>query len=115
MRIRFACVVLALLVAGLTWAAATNDGRGISSYFARMGHVMVVTNSLVQLERLGAVLAGDVPPLADSPEYVFFRDRYPRGAGETAFLILTDATIRRWCSPRWRIGHSFRQTCRFRG
>ena len=47
--------------------------------------------------------------LVDAPEYRFFRTRYPRGAdGETALLILTDATIRRWCGPRWRIASSRR-------
>jgi len=29
-------------------------------------------------------------------------------AKETAFVVITDATIRRWCSPRWRIGASRR-------
>jgi hypothetical protein len=38
------------------------------------------------------------------PEYVYFRHRYTRGeADETAFIFLSDATIRRWCGPRWRI------------
>jgi hypothetical protein len=42
-------------------------------------------------------------------EYTFFRDRYSlSNKDETGFVILTDATIRRWCSPKWRIGDSRR-------
>jgi hypothetical protein len=69
----------------------------------------VVTNSLVQLERLAAAYKGREPNLASLDEYKFFRHRYPRGAGgESAFLMLSDATIRRWCGPRWRIASSRR-------
>ncbi|MFT7664917.1 MAG: hypothetical protein ACI87A_003151, partial [Planctomycetota bacterium] len=56
-------------------------------------------------ERLLATYGGAIPPLASSSEYRFFRDRYKRGSSdESAFLMLTDATIRRWCGPKWRIG-----------
>ncbi|HEX8910837.1 MAG TPA: hypothetical protein VF796_00660 [Humisphaera sp.] len=81
------------------------DGS-VRSFTARLpdSDVVVVTNSLFQLERLAAVKAETVKSIATAPEYTYFRDRYKRGdADEQALVILTDATIRRWCSPRWRI------------
>jgi len=67
--------------------------------------VLVVTNSLVQSERILAAARGEAPALAAADEYRFFRQRYAPGADEeAAFLVLPDAAIRRWCSPRWRIG-----------
>ena len=58
---------------------------------------------------MARVKTGDSPALATLPEYVFFRSRYPRGEqDESAFLFLSDATIRRWCGPRWRIADSRR-------
>jgi hypothetical protein len=45
------------------------------------------------------------------PEYKFFRSRSERGEDETAFLLLSDATIRRWTGPRWRIASSRRWQC----
>lgn len=83
--------------------------RTVCSYVAAYDNVVVVTNSLAQLKNLFAVHAGAKPAVAKLDEYRFFRDRYPADAvGETAFLFLSDATIRRWCSPRWRIGDSRR-------
>ena len=50
-----------------------------------------------------------VRPLSAAPEYTFFRNRYTLGSdAESALLILTDATIRKWCSPHWRIADSRR-------
>src|SRR5205823_1145147 len=52
---------------------------------------------------------GKAKSIASLDEFTFFRDRYRRGdAGETAFLFLSDPTIRRWCGPRWRIADSRR-------
>jgi hypothetical protein len=68
-----------------------------------------LANSTHQLRRLAEVRDGKSPSLATLPEYVFFRDRYKLGdPEETALLFLSDATIRRWCGPRWRIGTSRR-------
>lgn len=94
-------------VGGLAYTAAVSDDRSLSSYLARWDDVVLVTTSLAQLERIAAVRGG-AAALATAPEYRFFRSRYPRGAAETAFLVLSDATIRRWCGPRWRIGASRR-------
>ena len=80
----------------------------VCSYVARLGNVVVVTNSLVQLQHLADVqnhcaadrrLAGIQILLA----------RYKLGSGdESAFLFISDATIRRWCGPKWRIASSRR-------
>jgi hypothetical protein len=94
---------------GLRYMAVVSPDRAVSSYLASRGTTIAVTNSLAQLARLGSALEGKAPALASSDEYVFFRHRYPRGdAGEKGFLILTDATIRRWCGPVWRIADSRR-------
>jgi hypothetical protein len=83
--------------------------RRICSYFAILDNVVIVTNSLYQLGRLVAVSKGHTSALSSLPEYKFFRHRYKLGEeNETAFLMLSDATIRRWCGPRWRIGNSRR-------
>ena len=94
---------------GSPMPASARTDRQVSSYLARIGDVIVVTNSPAQLGQLVKAHAGKLPTIASLPEYRFFRTRYPRGAGdESAFLFLSDATIRRWCSPRWRIGSSRR-------
>lgn len=96
-------------VEGVDHAGARTADRRLSSYIATLGQVVVVTNSTAQLSRLARTARGQAPRLSEQAEYRFFRDRYPRGdAAESAFLIVTDATIRRWCGPRWRIGSSRR-------
>ncbi len=83
--------------------------RRVCSYLARHGDLVIVTNSLVQLQRLAETVTEKRDSLGSLPEYRFFRHRYPLGGGdETAFLILPDAAIRRWCSPQWRIADSRR-------
>ena len=94
---------------GVAWVARVSPDRAVCSYVARIGGAVAVTNSEAQLRRLVAVSRGDTAALAIQPEYVFFRSRYARGAAdESALIVLTDATIRRWCGPRWRIGASRR-------
>ena len=56
-----------------------------------------------EIERLAAVKES----IASLDEYRFFRQRYKRG-DETAFVIITDGAIRRWCGPKWRISMSRR-------
>lgn len=93
--------------AGLAYTGFRSPGRVICSYIAEIDGAVLVTNSLAQLERLAAVRDGNTPDLASLDEYKFFRQRYPRAEAaeseESAFLVLTDAAIRRWCGPRWRI------------
>lgn len=95
-------------VDGTKYDSWRSPGRVVCSYLATVGDAVVVTNSLVQLRRLVETRAGKTPALASLDEFTFFRDRYPLGDKETAFLFLSDATIRRWCSPRWRIADSRR-------
>ncbi len=93
----------------VSYIGFVSPDRRICAYLATVGKAVVVTNSLAQLQRLVDVQAGKSPALATAPEYTFFRVRYPHDeAGETGLIVLTDATIRRWCSPRWRIGDSRR-------
>jgi len=96
-------------IAGLEYRVARTPDRRVCSYLAANDEVVIITNSPYQLERLGQCMAGKTKPIASLPEYKFFRDRYPLGdASETALIFLSDATIRRWCGPRWRIGASRR-------
>jgi hypothetical protein len=93
----------------IPYTGAAAPDHSVSTYLARFGNAVVLTNSLPQLQRIAAVSQGTEPSLAKQPEYTFFRDRYRLGdPDETALLILSDATIRRWCSPRWRIANSRR-------
>jgi hypothetical protein len=97
------------MAGGVRYAGAASPDRAVSCYVASLGDAVVVTNSKAQLERLAAVKQGQVPSIDSLDEYAFFRGRYRRGReDETAFLVLTDATIRRWCGPRWRIADSRR-------
>jgi hypothetical protein len=92
---------------GLAYSVVCSPDRSVCSYIAKLEHALVVTNSLYQLERLAAVAKDKSPSIASLPEYVFFRNRYRLGdPEETAFVFLSDATIRRWCGPRWRIATS---------
>jgi hypothetical protein len=93
----------------VAYSARVSVGRELSSYVCRLDETIVVSNSEAQLRRLISVRAGEAPALATLPEYAFFRDRYPLGEPEeSALLVVSDATIRRWCGPRWRIGSSRR-------
>ena len=98
------------LIDGLSYQGVRSPDRTVCAYVARLGGAVVVTNSLYQLGRLAAVSRGRSPAIATLPEYVYFRHRYRLGdPEETALVFLSDATIRRWCGPRWRIAAS-RQT-----
>src|SRR5207244_11802191 len=94
---------------GVAYAGVVSPDRSISSYVAMLDDVVFVSNSLYQLGCLIDTAKGKKPALASQDEYIYFRNRYRRGEkGESAFVILTDATIRRWCGPRWRIGNARR-------
>lgn len=86
-----------------------SEDRRVSGYVAVLPGAVLLTSSPQQLQRASAVLEGTSGSLAALPEYTFFRDRYPLGAeDESAFVFLSDATIRRWCGPHWRIAGSRR-------
>lgn len=94
---------------GVNYKAVVTPTRSLSSYLAVVGHVVIVTNSPAQLERILAAAQGAMPNMASLGEYVYFRNRYKRGAdNETALLVVTDGAIRRWCGPQWRIAASRR-------
>ena len=82
------------------------EDHSIRSLVCSFDNFVVVTNSLEQLTRLARVFDRKETNLASLEEYHFFRQRYPimPDTNEDAFLMITDATIRRWCGPEWRIG-----------
>lgn len=94
--------------------ATAHDGgfqtadRAFSSYVAKVGDAVVVSNSPVQLTRLKEVAEARVPSLGSLDEFKYFRQRYPADQEETGYLFLSDATIRRWSSPQVRIAASRR-------
>ncbi|HLQ46859.1 MAG TPA: hypothetical protein VK137_19090, partial [Planctomycetaceae bacterium] len=94
---------------GIKYVGLRSPDRRVCSYVAELNNAVVVTNSLAQLQRLAAIKAGKTAAMSSLPEYVFFRQRYQLGdASESALLFISDATIRRWCGPRWRIASSRR-------
>jgi hypothetical protein len=96
-------------VEGVSYAGFVTPDRRVSSYVAEFGKAVAVANSTAQLAQLAKVRQGKTAAIGSLPEYAFFRARYPRGEGdESALVFLSDATIRRWCGPRWRIADSRR-------
>jgi hypothetical protein len=94
---------------GVATFSMRSEDRRISSYLAATANAVILSNSPLQLQAVLATSRGEIAALAASPEYVYFRLKYPRADNrESAFLVLSDATIRRWCGPRWRIGSSRR-------
>jgi len=91
---------------GVNWQAVVSPDRAVSSYLAAVDDVVVVSNSLAQLEKIIQTIKSQAQQsIADLDEYTYFRSRYPLNEeGESAFLVMSDAAIRRWCGPRWRIG-----------
>ncbi|HEX3358210.1 MAG TPA: hypothetical protein VHS31_14655 [Tepidisphaeraceae bacterium] len=94
---------------GLQYTSFKSEDGTLRSYLASIDSAVIVTNSPAQLAILARVIAKKSPALTSAPEYTYFRNRYPCGdENESAMIILTDATIRRWCSPRWRVADSRR-------
>lgn len=95
---------------GVEFHGLRSPTRRVCSYQATIPGGVALSNSLLQLERVVEAAAGRTPSLAASPEFAFFRARYPLGAEEeTALLVIPDPAIRRWCGPRWRIASSRRE------
>lgn len=88
------------------WNATTD--RSLSAYCMRSDSLVVISNSEFQLRRIDSVIKREFPSLSGLNEYHFFRQRYVKSDDETAFVYMSDPAIRRWCSPRWRIGQSRR-------
>ncbi|HZZ28113.1 MAG TPA: hypothetical protein VFE46_08930 [Pirellulales bacterium] len=95
-------------MSGVNYKFFRSPDRAICSYIAALNGAVVVTNSPKQLERLAQV-GQKSESISSLDEYKFFRTRYPLGdKDETAFLFISDPTIRRWCSPQWRIASARR-------
>lgn len=89
------------------WRGAQSIDRTFSSYLVRVEGLLLLSNSRAQVERCLALFSEPQahPSLASLDEYRWFRHRYGvSNPGEDAFAFLSDPTIRRWSSPRWRIG-----------
>ncbi len=100
-------------VDGLKYRGFLTPDRSVSSYIAHGGGVVIVTNSIYQLKQFVAVQKDKSKSIAGLPEYKFFRNRYRLGdPDESALVFVSDATIRRWCGPRWRIADSRRTRAR---
>ena len=96
-------------VAGISYSGVVTKDRRISAYLSSVGDTVLVTNSLMQLEKIANTSFGKTSSLNSLGEYRYFRDRYPRSAPEeSAFLMVSDAAIRKWGSPEWRIADSRR-------
>lgn len=91
-------------IAGWPHFSAHTQDRSLSSFVALTDSMVVVANSSSQLRRVLEANDGTAPRLADAEEYQWFRQRYPIGEGEEdAFVVVSDAAIRRWAGPHWRI------------
>lgn len=96
-------------VLGVDYQGVRTPDRSICSYMVNHLGIVVVANSTVQLERVLSVMLGHTPSLGSLPEYRFFRKRYPLDdPAESALVMISDAAIRRWCGPQWRIAASRR-------
>ena len=96
-------------VGEVTYHGYVSEDREISTYWALVEGNVVVTNSTAQLQRLVAVANKEVAALAALEEFAFFRNRYSlENESESAFVFISDATIRRWCGPQWRIASARR-------
>ncbi len=93
---------------GYSYTSFQTEDRAFSSHVWRMGGVVAVSNSTMQIKRLIEVAKKDKGALGATDEYKFFRHRYPLAEDETAFIFLSDATIRRWGGPELRIAASRR-------
>lgn len=97
------------VAAGTHYAGVTSADRHVSSYVARFDSTVAISNSLVALMRIARLAQDSTHSLLAADEYVWFRDRYRKNdSKESALLVLTDATIRRWASPRCRLGDARR-------
>src|SRR6185436_3183539 len=85
-------------IEGVPYTGVVSEDRVISSYVAAVNDVVFVSNSRFQLAQLVKTGLGGKKSIASQEEYIFFRQRYAKSdKDESALLVLTDATIRRWC------------------
>lgn len=82
--------------------------RSVSLHSYRKGNVLWLSNSNYQIRYLKKCADRTVVAISTLDGYRFFRQRYEIADDESAFIFMSDAAIRRWCSPKWRIGQSRR-------
>lgn len=92
----------------IPWTGVVTADRSVCSYVAEIANQVVVTNSLDGLRSLVVTSSRGRANLASTPDYRFFRSRYPLKEGGV-LAVLSDATIRRWSSAAWRIADVRRQ------
>ena len=91
-------------ISGVKYNGVETTDRSVCSYIASIPGAVVVTNSKFQLQQIASTVSGKLAKMSSLDEYKFFRARYDAtDDGQSAFLIVTDAAIRKWCSPVWRI------------
>ncbi len=87
--------------------SVVNSDRSISSYLLWRENLVVVSNSLVQLERLADVWDGKSKNCAASGSFMHFRKTYPVGK-QALGLFISAKAAERWLSPQMRIASSRR-------
>lgn len=85
-----------------------NIDSSFSSYIFAGKNFVAVSNHPRQVELIRATINDKSPSLGSLEEFKFFRQRYPLAEEATGFIFLSDATIRRWAGPAFRIGASRR-------
>lgn len=95
-------------VGDVAYEAIRTPGRELSCYVAAWSDTVAITNSKTQLERLAAARTKKSANMASLDEYRFFRSRYEPTSAPSALVVITDPAIRKWSSPKWRIGNSRR-------
>jgi hypothetical protein len=91
----------------------SNPRRDFCSLVTVVDDTVVVSNSIAQMMAIVQTSSDASKAMAALDEYKFFRQRYQRGSqAESAFVVVTDAAIRRWCGPQWRISASRRTRAR---
>lgn len=93
----------------LPFEGTVSADRSVCCYSVRLDSAVIVSNSIPSLVHVVQTSRDATQSLLSADEYVWFRDRYRRGQdGESACIVLTDATIRRLAGPRSRIAESRR-------
>lgn len=85
-------------------AALATDAPAAES----LGEVVMLSTSMPALVRVLDAARGATPAMSTLDELRYFRQRYPLSrdrarADSAALVVLTDAAIRKWCGPAWRI------------
>lgn len=93
---------------GIKWNAVVSPRRNVSSYVMQVGDVVIVTNSLRQVEHLTQVMRGELPAMNSLDEYKFLRASFKRSDDETALMIVPEAAIVQWSGAADRIASTRR-------